>query len=140
MIPHIHTLFEFISIPYENQHQTLNIKKNWPGPNQVSRVFNYTTATINSTNLVLYHLTIIIVFYSLSQGTSCNVLSCANNGVWRHKIKCLCMSNSERAQTTFLAYSDRFTHVCCFGTCSFIYFDVDIQRYEGGSVEIFIYI
>ena len=27
MIPHIHTLFEFISIPYENQHQTLNIKK-----------------------------------------------------------------------------------------------------------------
>ena len=23
MIPHIHTLFEFISIPYENQHQTL---------------------------------------------------------------------------------------------------------------------
>ena len=27
MIPHIHTLFEFISIPYENQHQTLNMKK-----------------------------------------------------------------------------------------------------------------
>ena len=27
MIPHIHTLFEFISIPYENQHQTLYIKK-----------------------------------------------------------------------------------------------------------------
>ena len=27
MIPHIQTLFEFISIPYENQHQTLNIKK-----------------------------------------------------------------------------------------------------------------
>ena len=27
MIPHIHTLFEFISTPYENQHQTLNIKK-----------------------------------------------------------------------------------------------------------------
>ena len=27
MIPHIHTLFEFISIPYENQHQTLTIKK-----------------------------------------------------------------------------------------------------------------
>ena len=27
MIPHIHTLFEFISILYENQHQTLNIKK-----------------------------------------------------------------------------------------------------------------
>ena len=27
MIPHIYTLFEFISIPYENQHQTLNIKK-----------------------------------------------------------------------------------------------------------------
>ena len=27
MIPHIHTLFEFIGIPYENQHQTLNIKK-----------------------------------------------------------------------------------------------------------------
>ena len=27
MIPHIHTLFEFISITYENQHQTLNIKK-----------------------------------------------------------------------------------------------------------------
>ena len=27
MIPHIHTLFEFISVPYENQHQTLNIKK-----------------------------------------------------------------------------------------------------------------
>ena len=27
MIPHIHTLFEFISIPYENQHQTLNLKK-----------------------------------------------------------------------------------------------------------------
>ena len=27
MIPHIHTLFEFISISYENQHQTLNIKK-----------------------------------------------------------------------------------------------------------------
>ena len=27
MIPHILTLFEFISIPYENQHQTLNIKK-----------------------------------------------------------------------------------------------------------------
>ena len=25
--PHIHTLFEFISIAYENQHQTLNIKK-----------------------------------------------------------------------------------------------------------------
>ena len=45
MIPHIHLLFEFISIPYKNQHQTFNIKKNWPGPNQVSRVFNYTTAT-----------------------------------------------------------------------------------------------
>ena len=27
MIPHIHTLFEFTSIPYENQHQTLKIKK-----------------------------------------------------------------------------------------------------------------
>ena len=27
MIPHIITLFEFISVPYENQHQTLNIKK-----------------------------------------------------------------------------------------------------------------
>ena len=27
MIPHIHTLFEFISTPYENQHQTLNMKK-----------------------------------------------------------------------------------------------------------------
>ena len=27
MIPHIHTLFEFISILYENQHQTLNMKK-----------------------------------------------------------------------------------------------------------------
>ena len=27
MISHIHTLFEVISIPYENQHQTLNIKK-----------------------------------------------------------------------------------------------------------------
>ena len=27
MIPHIYTLFEFISIPYENQHQTLNLKK-----------------------------------------------------------------------------------------------------------------
>ena len=27
MIPRIYTLFEFISIPYENQHQTLNIKK-----------------------------------------------------------------------------------------------------------------
>ena len=27
MIPHIHTLFEFISIPYENQHQLLIIKK-----------------------------------------------------------------------------------------------------------------
>ena len=27
MIPHIHTLFEFLSIPYENQHHTLNIKK-----------------------------------------------------------------------------------------------------------------
>ena len=27
MIPHIYILFEFISIPYENQHQTLNIKK-----------------------------------------------------------------------------------------------------------------
>ena len=27
MIPHIHTLFEFISIPYENQHQTLSMKK-----------------------------------------------------------------------------------------------------------------
>ena len=27
MIPHIHTLFKFISIPYENQHQTLNVKK-----------------------------------------------------------------------------------------------------------------
>ena len=27
MIPHIHTLYEFISIQYENQHQTLNIKK-----------------------------------------------------------------------------------------------------------------
>ena len=27
MIPHIHTLFELISIPYENQHQALNIKK-----------------------------------------------------------------------------------------------------------------
>ena len=27
MIPHIHTLFEFISTPYENQHQTLYIKK-----------------------------------------------------------------------------------------------------------------
>ena len=26
MIPHIHTLFEFISAPYENQRQTLNIK------------------------------------------------------------------------------------------------------------------
>ena len=26
MIPHIHTLFEFISTPYENQHQTLNMK------------------------------------------------------------------------------------------------------------------
>ena len=47
MIPHVHTLFEFISIPYENQHQTLNMKKNWPGPNQVSRVFNYATATID---------------------------------------------------------------------------------------------
>ena len=52
MIPHIHTLFEFISIPYENQHQTLN-KKNWPGPNQVSRVFNYTTATICIVTLTL---------------------------------------------------------------------------------------
>ena len=31
MIPHIHTLFEFISIPYENQHQTLNVKKNKRG-------------------------------------------------------------------------------------------------------------
>ena len=31
MIPHILTLFEFISIPYENQHQTLNIKKIDPG-------------------------------------------------------------------------------------------------------------
>ena len=45
MIPHIHTLFEFISIPYENQHQTLNIKKFDRGQNRVSRVFNYTTAT-----------------------------------------------------------------------------------------------
>ena len=27
MIPHNITLFEFISVPYENQHQTLNIKK-----------------------------------------------------------------------------------------------------------------
>ena len=27
MIPNILTLFEFISIPYENQHQTLNTKK-----------------------------------------------------------------------------------------------------------------
>ena len=27
MITNIHTLFEFISIQYENQHQTLNIKK-----------------------------------------------------------------------------------------------------------------
>ena len=27
MIPYIVTLFEFISVPYENQHQTLNIKK-----------------------------------------------------------------------------------------------------------------
>ena len=27
MIPHIHTLFEFISIPYEYQHQILYIKK-----------------------------------------------------------------------------------------------------------------
>ena len=27
MIPHIITLFEFISVPHENQHQTLNIKK-----------------------------------------------------------------------------------------------------------------
>ena len=27
MIPHIHTLFEFISTPYENRHQTLNMKK-----------------------------------------------------------------------------------------------------------------
>ena len=27
MIPHIITLFEFISVPYDNQHQTLNIKK-----------------------------------------------------------------------------------------------------------------
>ena len=27
MISHIHTKFEFISIPYENQHQTPNIKK-----------------------------------------------------------------------------------------------------------------
>ena len=26
MIPHINTLFEFISTPYENQHQTLHIK------------------------------------------------------------------------------------------------------------------
>ena len=26
MIPHIHTLFEFISIPYENQHQLLNTR------------------------------------------------------------------------------------------------------------------
>ena len=27
MIPHNITLFEFISVPYENQHQTLNIQK-----------------------------------------------------------------------------------------------------------------
>ena len=27
MIPHIHTLFDFITIPYKNQHQALNIKK-----------------------------------------------------------------------------------------------------------------
>ena len=27
MIPHNITLFEFISVSYENQHQTLNIKK-----------------------------------------------------------------------------------------------------------------
>ena len=46
MIPHIHTLFEFISTPYEDQHQALNIKKNEPGPNQVSRVFNYATAPL----------------------------------------------------------------------------------------------
>ena len=31
MKPHINTLFEFISIPYENQHQTLNIKKIYRG-------------------------------------------------------------------------------------------------------------
>ena len=27
MIPNIHTLFDFISIPFENQHQVLNMKK-----------------------------------------------------------------------------------------------------------------
>ena len=27
MIPHIITLFEFIRVPYENKHQTFNIKK-----------------------------------------------------------------------------------------------------------------
>ena len=31
MIPHIHALFEYISTPYENQHQTLNTKKKLTG-------------------------------------------------------------------------------------------------------------
>ena len=47
MIPNIHTLFEFISIPYENQHQTLNKKKIDRGPYQVSRVFNNATAAMD---------------------------------------------------------------------------------------------
>ena len=45
MIPHIYTLFEFISIQYENQHQIL-YKENWTGPNQASRVFIYVYGTL----------------------------------------------------------------------------------------------
>ena len=44
MIPHIHTLFEFISIPYENQHQALNIKK-LTGAKSGFEILNHATTT-----------------------------------------------------------------------------------------------
>ena len=56
MIPHIHTLFEFMNLPYENQHQILNIKEIDRGSNQVLRVYNYATATKSIRHLMLSNL------------------------------------------------------------------------------------
>ena len=48
MIPHIHTLFEFLSTPYENQHQTLNIES------VESRYYNQMYVDVNKHSDALY--------------------------------------------------------------------------------------